>query len=653
MAANGVNVKMGVEGISQFKQNIKVAQTAVKTLDEQLKLNEKQFKATGDAEQYMQEKSELLKVKLEEQKAVVANAEKALDQMTKNGTDKASAAFQRMQQELLRAKGDMIDTETELNNISVAGEEAGNGVDAMNQQLKRVGDGVSWQNVTDGLEKISSSMSAVMQKAWKMGEALVKNVLGAGSWADELVTTATQYEDTLKTMSGGGSATEYLQRMRKTANLIDTEVDTILQAQNKLKKGREEKNKDTMGAFAYLGIDPARMNTADAFWKAGEAIAKLTEEEDKNHYAQALFGKSWRELLPLFKTGREEYEKTMDSWSVVSDDALDNLGKMDDQYQKLTGEWETFKNEMLSAFAGPLTEGMETLTGFVKELNEYLQTPEGKEMLQQMGDTITKLIEDLTSVNPEDVVNGLKGVVDGITVGLKWIAENRGVVVGAVEAFIGAWAAIKVSEGVATVLKLIDSIKGLSTGGIATAGSAAGASWASAFGTAAVAGLMLFPVLKRIFEGETPEEKEANEKVKQINALAEDMKKGGAKSASGRDALGALWNVATTGKTGHEVDQAILDQQEAESRNSRWMGSMHALDQLQNATEDLTGRTVQSTSEMTAAANDMKGLPAEVAAAVRDVVASMVIYIDGESVGRAVTPHVCGSMGSRLLATTK
>ena len=653
MAANGVNVKMGVEGISQFKQNIKVAQTAVKTLDEQLKLNEKQFKATGDAEQYMQEKSELLKVKLEEQKAVVANAEKALDQMTKNGTDKASAAFQRMQQELLRAKGDMIDTETELNNISVAGEEAGNGVDAMNQQLKRVGDGVSWQNVTDGLEKISSSMSAVMQKAWKMGEALVKNVLGAGSWADELVTTATQYEDTLKTMSGGGSATEYLQRMRKTANLIDTEVDTILQAQDKLKKGREEKNKDTMGAFAYLGIDPTRMNTADAFWNAGEAIAKLTEEEDKNHYAQALFGKSWRELLPLFKTGREEYEKTMDSWSVVSDDALDNLGKMDDQYQKLTGEWETFKNEMLSAFAGPLTEGMETLTGFVKELNEYLQTPEGKEMLQQMGDTITKLIEDLTSVNPEDVVNGLKGVVDGITDGLKWIAENRGVVVGAVEAFIGAWAAIKVSEGVVTVLKLIDSIKGLSTGGIATAGSAAGASWASAFGTAAVAGLMLFPVLKRIFEGETPEEKEANEKVKQINALAEDMKKGGAKSASGRDALGALWNAATTGKTGHEVDQAVLDQQEAESRNSRWMGSMHALDQLQNATEDLTGRTVQSTSEMTAAANDMKGLPAEVAAAVRDVVASMVIYIDGESVGRAVTPHISAGLGSKLLATTK
>ena len=71
MANNGVNVKMGVEGVAQFKQNMKTAQTAVKTLDEQLKLNEKQFKATGDAEAYMQEKAELLKVRLEEQKAII------------------------------------------------------------------------------------------------------------------------------------------------------------------------------------------------------------------------------------------------------------------------------------------------------------------------------------------------------------------------------------------------------------------------------------------------------------------------------------------------------------------------------------------------------------------------------------------------------
>ena len=46
--AGGVNVKMGVSGVAQFKQAMKQAQTSVKTLDAELKLNEKQFQATGD-----------------------------------------------------------------------------------------------------------------------------------------------------------------------------------------------------------------------------------------------------------------------------------------------------------------------------------------------------------------------------------------------------------------------------------------------------------------------------------------------------------------------------------------------------------------------------------------------------------------------------
>ena len=42
--ASGVNVKMGVSGVAQFKQSMNQAKQAVKTLDAQLALNEKQFK---------------------------------------------------------------------------------------------------------------------------------------------------------------------------------------------------------------------------------------------------------------------------------------------------------------------------------------------------------------------------------------------------------------------------------------------------------------------------------------------------------------------------------------------------------------------------------------------------------------------------------
>ena len=483
--ASGVNVKMGVTGVAQFKQNINQAKQSVKTLEAQLALSEKQFKASGDAESYMTEKSELLKAKLEAQKSVVENAEKALKQMADKGVDRSSKAYQDMYRQMLSAKGQMIDTENEMNGIAAAGDNAAEGVEDMNNALRDVGKGISWQNVTEGLHSITSGMQKVMSKAWQMGEAIVKATLGAGSWADELKTTAAQMSTAEYTVTP-----EELQRMRKTANLIDTDVETIVAARSKLLKGLGNDTKATLSAMEVLGINTEGKSGIDLFWEAGDAIMKLGTDAEQEANATALFGKSWKELIPLFQAGREEYDKTMESWSVVENDQIDNLGKMDDQYQKLSGEWETFQNEILATFAGPLTTGMEKLTGFVQELNEYMDTPEGQAMIKQMGDTVTQLIEDLTKVNPEDVVNGLKGVVDGITGGLQWIAEHSSEVVGAVGAFIGAWGVAKTAEGITTVLKLINGIKGLSAGGAATgaasAGAAAGTAWASSFVNAVV-----------------------------------------------------------------------------------------------------------------------------------------------------------------------
>ena len=166
--ASGATVKLGVEGISQFKSNMNQAKQAVKTLDAQLSLSEKQFKQTGDAESYMTEKTELLKAKLEQQKAVVDNAQKALDDMASRGVDRASKAYQDMYRQMITAKGALIDTENQLNGVADAGDKAGDGVSEMNAQLKRVGDGVNFQQVTTGLGNITDGLERPRRKpsAW-------------------------------------------------------------------------------------------------------------------------------------------------------------------------------------------------------------------------------------------------------------------------------------------------------------------------------------------------------------------------------------------------------------------------------------------------------------------------------------------------------
>jgi len=685
MAANGVNVKMGVEGVSQFKQNMKTAQTAVKTLDAQLALNEKQFKATGDAEAYMEQKTQLLKVKLDEQKAVVASAEKALEQMAKQGANPASEAFQKMQQQLVKAKADMLDTEAAMNDMATAGEEAGNGVDAMNQQLKRVGEGVSFQNVTDALDKIKGGMDAVISKAVEVGKAIVREVLGAGAWADDLSTRATYY----------GVSEERLQRMTNTAALIDTSVESIMGAQKKLRTGLGKQDKEVMGGLLELlgkGYDPKGKDWETVFWDAGEALMRYTDAEKQEVYAQKLFGKSWNELIPLFETGRKEYEELNKSWNVVPQEQLDALKALDDQYATLEIEFQTLKNTFLGELAPAMTSVMGTLTGLLEKFNEYLQTDEGKEKMQALSDAVTSLFSNLANIDPDKVMEQVGGILDGILDALKWISENSGTVVGAITAIVGAWGLATLSSGVTRMLQLVNGLQGLGGGkggspttvptgggngigtGIGTAakGSAAANALnkALANGAATIGSTGMLPaVLTDMFLNQT----NAGRALRDgggisgiLEGIKQDIQEKGEEISRNASTFVQDWseNVLFRGLMNGLTGGFMFGTGDAPDENEEWlMKEINAQEALMENQQtmydalttmtDVGNDTNRSTSEMTQAANDLKGLPALMAAAVRDVVASMTIYIDGESVGKAVTPHVGGIMGSQLKAWMK
>lgn len=680
--ASGVNVKMGVTGVSQFKQNINQAKSAVKTLDAQLALTEKQFKASGDAEEYMAKKTAELQAKLEAQKTIVDNAESALKKMTDNGVDRASKAYQDLYQQMLKAKGEMLDTEMQMQGVAEAGDEAANGVSDLNHQLEQVGQGISIQNVTDALDKITDGMKNVISKAWDMGKAIVRNTLGAGSWADKLATTASQFKIT----------PEKLYRMRETAKIIDTDADTILAAQDKLKKGLEGQDKDVMGLISAAGFDPNGMSTEDVFWKLGEYIANLGSEEDKVKQSTKAFGKSWRELIPLFSAGREEYNATMEKWSWVGDEGFESLTKMDDAYQKLESEWEAFQRKFEAAMAPALTTAMETITNMLDKFNEYLSTEEGQAMLKQLGETITTLIEDLTNINPEDVANGLKGVVDGIKTGLEWIANNKSLVVGAVEAFIGAWAALEGAKGVATALQLINGIRGLKGGPKGTNGGSGGSGSdpvvkaSPFFGTATTAASkaasvlsaagMLPAVATDMFLNQTNAGRALRDGTDIIEGINKDLEEKAEEIQKNSESFLDNWNPANPNanpiarmigaKYGIQPAQTpelgsdwnttgeAVDKTELIRRNARTglPDIEDAADKMEKAASDLTGGTEtqkKSSTEMSQAAGTLQGMPAQVYSAIIAGMSQIKIYVDGMQMSGALTPYINSAMNGALM----
>lgn len=484
--ASGVNVKMGVSGVAQFKQGMKESQNAVKTLDAALKLNEAQFKATGDAQAYMEGKSDLLKKQIEEQNKVVEQAQRALDAMQKNGVSPTSDAFQKMQQQMLKAQGDLVNMQTELENVGESGGEAQQGVSDMNGALKRIGDGVSYQNVTDGLGKITDSLEKAAQSAINLGKKLIQSMLSGGQWADELQTAADQWE----------IKPEQLYRMRQTANMIDTDADVILSAQQRLERGLGKKDASVMGAFAALigeGYDPTGKNITDVMWDAGEALMAYGDtaekQQEREAYASTLFGKSWKELIPLFKAGREEYDETMDSWTWIGDKQFESLKKVDDASQKMNSEWEALKLQFEATMGEVFTPVMETLTGLMKEFNTYLQSDEGQQMLQKLGDAVASLFSDLTEIDPDKVMESIVGLFEKITVALQWIIDNKDTVKTALEAVAAAFAAIKIGNLALNIEKIVSGLGNLGIlGGNGGAGAAAGAGGAGAGAGAGAAG---------------------------------------------------------------------------------------------------------------------------------------------------------------------
>ena len=656
----GVNVKMGVSGVAQFKKGIKDSQSAVKSLEAALKLNETAMKDNANQEQYLQNKTELLTKQLEAQKSVVSQTEQALRQMEANGVNKTSAAFQNLQAQLYKAQTDFINIQNELEGVGESGDAAEEGVSTMNAQLRKVGEGVSWQNVAEGIGKITDGLEKAAKKAIDLGKKLLEATLAGGSWADDLTQTAEVY----------GMTPEQLQRAQKTSRIIDTTVEAIVAAKRKLKKGLGSEDKGVMGAFAEFGLDPGKMATEeDKFWAIGDAIYHMADAEKQEVYAQKVFGRGWSDLNPLFEAGREEYEKMNATWNVVSDENVQKLADMDDAYQKLQSEWETFKLTILSTMADALTPLMETLTGLMEKFNEYLASPEGKDMMEKLGEAVSSLFENLTNFDPDKALEGVITVLDKFKEGLEWIKKNKDKIYSALKVIAGGFGLLKLTELAANIGRITSGLGGLGlmgkgAGAAGAAGAAAGGG-SGLLGTLGKAGylavgiMMVAPTVQKLFDPSTWKQSETEKKIDEavaktdMGAVKEANKEAG---YTNQDLLRGLGNRATyTG--GDASGMAIAPGEGGGSSGGHGFGvAMDRMTEVAGETDATLKNTNQTNEQLTGAVNGLNALPAEmqtaVTTAVENGMKNVIIVLD-ENCVEAIGRRISGGMGGRVLAMVR
>ena len=621
--ASGVNVKMGVTGVAQFKADINTAKQSLKTLDEQLTLTEKEYKATGDAEAYMQRKTEQLQAKLETQQRICNDAEKALEQMRSNGVDMSSKAFQEMLRTLTKAKGEMIDTQAELQNIGSSASEARDGAEKMNSELKNIGAGVSWDNVTKGLGDIISKLENGARAAINFGKKVADSAMGSTGWADDILHLAQVY----------GTDAETIQKMKNVLEFIETDLETIMNAQSRLAK-----NKDSLPEL--LGFSADGMTVEQAFWKAGEAIQGMTDEFQKEEAAQKVFGRGWKELIPLFSAGQEEYNRQLAETDVLTNAQVEALGKADDSFKEIQQQVELMKNQFWA----------------------------------ENADKITEL--------------------------LQWIIDNKEGVVTAVGAIATAFGALKLGEMALNITKLVDGFKKLGVikeAGTAAAGAGKAGLFAGVKGAAAANGASLLAPAAVITAAIAPALIAQAENEKTWAAQRERRETAAGNLTGGDrdfllaaaaaldqhyqltgDSAAALMGLKDRGTVEKARLFSMLAGQATSYGNNAtdellrfWNGEgdwdqartdallttiSDSYAKMAEATEAITGGTdsqKQSSSEMSEAAGTLKGMPGQIEGAILKGMSQIKIYIDGQQAGRALTPTMNGAFGGILANLTK
>ena len=466
-----IRTRFTLEGEQQYKRAMSEAANAVKVLNAEQKLAKAQFKNTGDAEKYAAQQSDILKKKIDEQKKAVKAAEEALRQLSENGVEKSSRQFQQWQMRLTNAQTSLVQMETELNSVSGSMDNVNNKSSQMANSLSSINKKVSFDAVIGGIGSITGALESAAKKAKEVGEQIWDDIKKSAKWADDSATMAEMYEIPLD---------RYLRMQKLVSNGLDTSVEAQLTAMDKMSTGIGKKSAATMEALEDLGLvymqyggkvaegtkvlvtnDPTEM-----FWKAGEALRNMPASFDKNAAAMALFGRSWRDMVPLFNKydSLESYEEALAGVTVNSEDAVDKMAQLNDRISELESAWNDVKLEALSALAPALSAAAEALSGLLNRVTEYLKTDEGQKKLEKLEESVSKLFGDLSNIDPEDVVDKFAGVLTKITDAFTWIGEHWNDVKIGLEGIGLAFGALKLASVALNLGKIVSGFQTLWNG---------------------------------------------------------------------------------------------------------------------------------------------------------------------------------------------
>jgi hypothetical protein len=352
------SVKLGVSGIGEFKSAMTQAKNSTRTLESEMKLAQAQFRATGDAETYMQQRASILTQQMSQQQAALDAARAAMERMDSQGIDPSSAAYQQMQRAAYDAERELVRLRQEADRTGDELSETSNATNQASSALSTLKSMAGFGSLAAGFATVKTIVGQVTEKVKELQQRLYESA----QWADDLNTKSARY----------GLSAEELQRWEFASNFAETDVDTLLKARDRLMQqmgstdqlrewerqletatGDQKKTlqgkigesyfmqlSDGVKAYAVALRDASgeARDSMDVFWDFIDVLKQIDNQTERDRIAQEYFGKSFRELQTLIDGGREGWEEYAQSASAVSQESVDALNKVQDERDRLEHE---------------------------------------------------------------------------------------------------------------------------------------------------------------------------------------------------------------------------------------------------------------------------------------------------------------------------
>lgn len=466
MAKRKIETEFSITGEEAYKQALSEINSGMSVLKSEMRLVAAEFEGNADSIEALTKKHDILGKQHELQKKKVEELEKALtdanEALEKSGGKSQKAAYDvdEYQKKVNYAKAELFKLAHQLADTNAAMEEAAKSTENGTEKF-RLFSGEA-MGLGDVLDKVSDKLgvrlpNGMTQTLNGLGKVNPAAAVAAGGFAAlaaavtkaedalrDLTLESATYADNILTLSNNtGLSTVALQEWSYAAELIDVSMDTVngsmvkmIRSMNGARDGTGAA-KDTFDALglSITNVDGTLRNSEDVFFDVIDALGKIENGTERDAMSMEIFGKSAQDLNSLIVQGSGTLKKYTDEAHemgyVLSGEALDALGAVDDAQQRLLRTQEAVSNQISAEYAPYMEESLTMTRELIQDIGKALTESGAEEAFGSILVSTQSLLRPLAELGME-ILPPLAKILGGIAGVMALIADAANVIAGLV-----------------------------------------------------------------------------------------------------------------------------------------------------------------------------------------------------------------------------